>query len=280
MPEAQEQPEASLMEVEANSAPTFKERVYRIDGKDVDEMTLTELEAAYEEALDELHFLAEEIRVAEINDATFSEETLEEFKNMWEYNDAPEYCVPIRTDVRKMDWELLSKTIKFDVIMTDPPWQLATGDPTRGVAISYDSLCDDDIEKIPFNKLSNDGYIFIWVINSRYQKAFDLMKSWGYKFVDDISWVKTTINRRMAKGHGFYLQHAKESCLVGVKGNPKGMQLNKLRDTIFSGRRGQSQKPEEIYRLIEQFWPNGNFLEIFARKNNLRDYWVSIGNEL
>jgi N6-adenosine-specific RNA methylase IME4 len=27
-----------------------------------------------------------------------------------------------------------------------------------------------------------------------------------------------TVNRRMAKGHGFYLQHAKETCLVGKKG--------------------------------------------------------------
>jgi hypothetical protein len=24
----------------------------------------------------------------------------------------------------------------------------------------------------------------------------------------------------------------------------------------------------------------GKYLEIFARRNNLRDYWVSIGNEL
>ena len=26
--------------------------------------------------------------------------------------------------------------------------------------------------------------------------------------------------------------------------------------------------------------PNGRYLEIFARKNNLRDYWVSVGNEV
>lgn len=26
--------------------------------------------------------------------------------------------------------------------------------------------------------------------------------------------------------------------------------------------------------------PGGRYLEIFARKNNLRDYWVSVGNEV
>lgn len=27
--------------------------------------------------------------------------------------------------------------------------------------------------------------------------------------VDEIVWVKMTVNRRMAKSHGYYLQHAK-----------------------------------------------------------------------
>lgn len=49
---------------------------------------------------------------------------------------------------------------------------------------------------------------------------------------------------------------------------------------IASERRGQSQKPDEIYEIIEQMIPNGRYLEIFARKNNLRNYWVSIGNEV
>jgi mRNA (2'-O-methyladenosine-N6-)-methyltransferase len=66
---------------------------------------------------------------------------------------------------------------------------------------------------------------------------------------------------------------------VGVKGNPS-YHPNLGSDVIFSERRGQSQKPEELYQLIEALVPNGKYLEIFGRKNNLRDYWVTIGNEL
>lgn len=51
-------------------------------------------------------------------------------------------------------------------------------------------------------------------------------------------------------------------------------------DIIFSERRGQSQKPEEIYQLVEAVCPGGSFLEIFGRKNNLRDFWVTVGNEV
>jgi mRNA (2'-O-methyladenosine-N6-)-methyltransferase len=62
----------------------------------------------------------------------------------------------------------------------------------------------------------------------------------------------------MAKGHGFYLQHAKETCLIGKKGaDPKGMTGNIGTDVIFAERRGQSQKPEQIYQLAEQLVPNG-----------------------
>ena len=103
------------------------------------------------------------------------------------------------------------------------------------------------------------------------------------RYVDDITWVKQTVNRRMAKGHGYYLQHAKETCLVGKKVNiyihigsplvagvltnwpfsalqgedPPGCRHSVGSDVIFSERRGQSQKPEELYEMIEELVPNG-----------------------
>lgn len=177
--------------------------------------------------------------------------------------------------------------------MMDPPWQLACANPTRGVAIGYQQLMDHFIESMAINHIQDHGFLFIWVINAKYSFAFDLLKKWGYEYVDEVAWVKRTVNRRLAKSHGYYLQHAKETCLVGVKRRqiknengdwvPEELVFNKdvkISDVIFSERRGQSQKPEEIYELIEKMMPNGKYCEIFARKNNLHDYWVSIGNEL
>jgi mRNA (2'-O-methyladenosine-N6-)-methyltransferase len=67
---------------------------------------------------------------------------------------------------------------------------------------------------------------------------------WGYKLVDSITWVKKTVNGKIAKGHGYYLQHAKETCLIGVKGDITGkIRGGVAKDVIFSDRRGQSQKP-------------------------------------
>jgi mRNA (2'-O-methyladenosine-N6-)-methyltransferase len=50
----------------------------------------------------------------------------------------------------------------FDVIMMDPPWQLSSSQPSRGVAIAYSSLADEIIQKIPLPKLQTDGFIFLW----------------------------------------------------------------------------------------------------------------------
>ena len=169
----------------------------------------------------------------------------------------------------------------FDVITCDPPWQLSSANPTRGVAIAYSTLTDQQILQIPFDRLQTDGYLFIWVINNKYRFALQMLDHFGYTLVDEITWVKQTVNGKIAKGHGFYLQHAKETCLIGAKGDiTKRGVFNIKTDVIFSQRRGQSQKPEEIYDIAEALIPNGHYLEIFGRRNNLHNGWVTIGNEL
>ena len=134
--------------------------------------------------------------------------------------DPPPYCIPILADIRTFRWDRLGKQQReltgrlFDVIMMDPPWQLATANPTRGVAIAYEQLSDDVIRAIPLHRVQTDGYLFLWVINAKYRLALELLQTWGYTFVDEIVWVKCNRSRRMAKSHGFYLQHSKETCFV------------------------------------------------------------------
>ena len=195
----------------------------------------------------------------------------------------PPFSIPIKTDVMDFDWQRLASSCQFDVICMDPPWQLASHAPTRGVAIGYQQLPDVVIESLPIESLQTTGFLFIWVINAKFAKAFELFDMWGYEYIDDITWVKQTVNKRVAKGHGYYLQHAKETCLVGRKkgeSDPQPTKYGVCSDVIFSHRRGQSQKPDEIYDVMESLVPNGKYLEIFGRRNNLRNHWTTIGNEL
>lgn len=49
---------------------------------------------------------------------------------------------------------------------------------------------------------------------------------------------------------------------------------------MYGNVRGKSQKPEEIYELIEKMMPGSKKIELFARNNNLREGWLSLGNQL
>jgi hypothetical protein len=49
---------------------------------------------------------------------------------------------------------------------------------------------------------------------------------------------------------------------------------------MFGNVRGKSQKPEEIYEIIEKMMPGSKKVELFARNNNLREGWLSLGNQL
>lgn len=62
-----------------------------------------------------------------------------------------------------------------------------------------------------------------------------MFEKWGYSLIDEIVWVKQTVNGKIAKGHGFYLQHAKETCLIGVKGDMTNRAFFNIgTDVIFS----------------------------------------------
>lgn len=87
--------------------------------------------------------------------------------------------------------------------------------------------------------------LFLWVTGRAMELARDCMTRWGYRKVDELVWVKTNqIHRLIITGKtGHWLNHTKEHCLVGVKGNPK---INKRTDcdVIVSKVRETSRKPD------------------------------------
>jgi mRNA (2'-O-methyladenosine-N6-)-methyltransferase len=93
----------------------------------------------------------------------------------------PPHCIPIHANVTTFDWAKLYGHTQFDVIMMDPPWQLATANPTRGVALGYSQLTDHDIRSLPIPQLQQNGFLFVWVINAKYKFTLDLFRAWGYR---------------------------------------------------------------------------------------------------
>ena len=177
----------------------------------------------------------------------------------------------INCDIRNFDCSILGK---FDVIMADPPWDIHMDLP-------YGTLRDEEMKNLPVRKLQDDGVIFLWVTGRSTELARECLELWGYTRKEELVWIKTNqLQRLIRTGRtGHWLNHSKEHCLIGIKGNPK-LNTNLDCDVLVSEVRETSRKPDEIYELIERMKPGGRKLELFARAHNRRQGWISLGNQL
>lgn len=200
----------------------------------------------------------------------------------------------INCDLRYLDFRILGK---FDVVMADPPWDIhmnvITAELFLPSQLPYGTLKDKEMKALRVDLVQDDGVIFLWVTARAMEIGRECLEEWGYKRVEEIVWVKTNqLQRIIRTGRtGHWLNHSKEHCLVGIKGNPKingnvdcdvivSEVSNPLRIIIGKQVRETSRKPDEIYGLIERIHPKGRKLELFARPHNRRPGWVSLGNQL
>ena len=84
------------------------------------------------------------------------------------------------------------------------------------------------------------------------------------------------------------LQHTKEHCLMGIKGTVRRstdgdfIHANVDLDIIISEEPeyGETQKPEEIFKIIEHFCLGRRRLHIFGNDHTVRPGWVTVGPDL
>lgn len=186
---------------------------------------------------------------------------------------SPELTQWINCDIRTFDLNILGK---FGVVMADPPWHIHQDLP-------YGTMSDDEMRGLNLSCLQDDGVIFLWVTGRAIELGMECLALWGYKRVQELVWIKTNQLNELIRGGrtGVWLNHTKEHCLIGVKGDPDlNMRLDC--DVLVAPVRETSRKPDEMYSLLERLYPNERKIEIFARQNNLKAShgWVGLGNQL
>ncbi|XP_057518697.1 N6-adenosine-methyltransferase MT-A70-like [Amaranthus tricolor] len=177
----------------------------------------------------------------------------------------------INCDIRNFRMDILGQ---FGVIMADPPWDIH-------MELPYGTMGDEEMRTLNVPALQTDGLIFLWVTGRAMELGRECLESWGYKRVEEIIWVKTNqLQRIIRTGRtGHWLNHSKEHCLVGIKGNPE-VNRNIDTDVIVAEVRETSRKPDEMYPLLERISPRTRKLELFARMHNTHAGWLSLGNQL
>ena len=188
---------------------------------------------------------------------------------------------PITYDLNHMPWKRFITVSKkslgvdqpYPVVMIDFPWPEAAN--FGALKPNYRLMHEDDMLSIPLATIQQVGFLFLWVIRSRQEWGFAYAREHGYAHVDTIIWNKGTAHCAGAFRQGY------ETCMVFSKGAVDGVCYNQTQNIFYEKPGPSSQKPEFIYSMIDALLPNaGPKLELFGRQNNVREGWVTIGNQV
>lgn len=167
-------------------------------------------------------------------------------------------------------------------VLIDPPWDIH-------MDLTFGTLTDTEMLSLDLSGVHCEnfgGFIFLWATNRTIELSRRCLRHWGYEPIDEIIWVKTNqIGGTVRTGRtGHWLNHAKEHCIVGVKGNVGYSNFGHHRnvsDVIIAPVSENSRKPVEIYDTIEAVvGANSLCLELFGRTHNKRNGWITLGNQL
>jgi N6-adenosine-specific RNA methylase IME4 len=161
---------------------------------------------------------------------------------------------------------------QFDVISADPPWDYHHAN--RGAPDNhYAVMTDQDIENLQIPSAEN-AVLFLWAPIAKLPTVLKVMEKWGFDFKTGAVWIKDKI------GIGYYFRGQCELLLLGTKGKmPLPQESTRPSQYIIAERNEHSAKPNEVYGMIEQMYPNRKYLELFARKKH-SDKWTAWGNEV
>lgn len=179
----------------------------------------------------------------------------------------------------------------YSVILADPPWHFqnyaadAPGmmhDRSRGANRYYPTMLNADIAALPVSELASDNAIlFMWSCWPLLPEAIEIIHAWGFEY-KTLAWVWIKLDRigmGFFHGMGYYTRSNSEPCLLATRGNLPKPKARDVQALICSPIREHSRKPDEQYAKIERLYPDGPYLEMFARRKH-SERWDVWGNEV
>jgi N6-adenosine-specific RNA methylase IME4 len=168
-------------------------------------------------------------------------------------------------------------TKRYAVIMADPPWQFIPWSDETGMDRAPENhyatsplraIKDRDIASIS----ADDCVLFLWATVPMLHAALDVMAAWGFDYRSHCVWLKER------EGLGYWFRNIHELLLVGVRGKPPAPAQGRQWPSAFDANQGDhSEKPEEFYQLVEDYFPTVPKIELYARQR--RAGWDAYGAE-
>lgn len=176
------------------------------------------------------------------------------------------------------DVDIFNTDKKFNIIYADPAWSYWEGGE-KNQSMHYKTMGIDDIKNLPVSDIADENAIlFIWVTYPILQEAFEVIKSWGFKYSTcGFAWVKKNkVSESWFFGNGAWTRANTELCLIATRGTVTRLDASisqVLDDRIME----HSQKPERVRELITRLVGKLPRIELFSR-NDKNDGWFNWGN--
>jgi len=166
----------------------------------------------------------------------------------------------------------------FTVGLADPPWSWeaygADSGMQRAAGAHYPTMSLDAICALPVGDLfTPDAVLFLWTTGPHLVDALTVLDRWGFTYVTNFTWEKDSI------GLGYWVRNQHETLLVAKRGQMRCPPPDRRPPSVIHApRREHSEKPDEVYALIEHMYPELPRIELFARRR--RPGWTAWGNEI
>jgi N6-adenosine-specific RNA methylase IME4 len=146
--------------------------------------------------------------------------------------------------------------------------------------ITYPTMTLDEICSLNVGDIADkDCALFMWVTMPMLDEAFEVIRSWGFKYVTcAFVWVKQNpIGDGIYSGLGHWTNGNAELCLFARKGKPKRLAKN-VKQIVLAHRQSHSRKPDEVRDRIVALIGDLPRVELFARERVAG--WDVFGNEV
>jgi N6-adenosine-specific RNA methylase IME4 len=166
---------------------------------------------------------------------------------------------------------------RFGLIFADPEWEFVpyseeTGSD-RSAANHYatSTLADIKARDVP-SIAADDCVLALCATVPMLPQALEVMQAWGFEYRSHCVWLKSKVST------GYWFRNVHELLLIGVKGDVPAPAPGEQWESAFDAdTREHSEKPEEMYRMLEQYFPTLPKIELNARAR--RDGWDVWGAE-
>ena len=173
--------------------------------------------------------------------------------------------------------ETIWPTGKYGVILSDPAWKPDEGllDPSRRIENQYPTMTLAELvawrPRVDALAL-DDCVLLMWTTTQKLADAIALVDAWGFAVKSGAVWIKDSI------GMGYWFRGRHELVILATRGKPRTpLEADRPDSVITAPRRGHSEKPDELYTLIERMFPSVPKVEMFARAT--RPGWAHATNE-